>query len=35
MHEIQGEAKKKCLNVFIPASIQDIEMKSMDFESGL
>lgn len=35
VHGIQGETKKKCLNVFISALIQDIEMKSMDFESGL
>lgn len=35
MCEIQGEAKKKCSNVFIPALIQDIEIKSMEFESGL
>lgn len=35
MHESQGEAKKKCLNVFIPALIRDIEMKSIDFGPGL
>lgn len=35
IHEIQGEAKKKCLNVFIRALSQNTEMKSMDFESDL
>lgn len=35
MQEIQGEAKLECINVLIPALIQDIGMKSMGFGSGL
>lgn len=35
MHEIQGEAKKECINMFITALIWNIGMKSTGSVSGL